>query len=417
MDKILKLIKFEEQRQRDKLVLIASENYTSKNVRSVLGSALTHKYSEGEPDRRYYQGNEYIDQIEKEVNARALKVFGLNEKKWHVNVKANSASIANLTVITALLEPGQKILAMNLTHGGHLSHGWKLASGKPISFIAKIFKVAFYEVEKNTQVFDYDKILKIAKKEKPQLIISGGTAYARDINYKKMSEIAKKVGAYYLADIAHEAGLVAGKILKSPFPHADVVTMSTQKTLRGPRGAIIICKAELKDKIDRALFPGLMGGPSDNVIASIGICLQEAQTNQFKKYAQQTIKNAKILSAELKKYGFNIVSGGTDKHLLLIDLRNLHGRDEALPRLTGTLAAQLLDKAGIVCNKNTVPFETGTPNNPSGIRLGTPALTTRGMKEPEMKIIARWIKEVLIDNENPKDILKQVKKLTKKFPI
>jgi len=409
MDKINNLIKKEEQRQRNKLIMIASENYTSSAVRKALGSVLTHKYSEGEPDRRYYQGNEYIDSIEKEVNARALKVFGLNKNKWHVNVKAVSASIANLTTITALLNPGDKILSMNLTHGGHLSHGWKLASGKPVSFIAKIFKVAFYEVEKDSQVFDYDKILKIAKKEKPKLIISGGTAYSRDIDYKKMSTIAKKVGAYYLADVAHEAGLIAGKVLKSPFPYADVITMSTQKTLRGPRGSIIICKTELKDKIDRALFPGLQGGPFDNVIASIGICLQETQTQNFKNYAKQTIKNAKVLAQELKKYGFEIVSNGTDKHLILIDLRNLN--------LNGSESAEKLDKAGIVCNKNTIPFETGTPNNPSGIRLGTPALTTRGMKEKEMKQIALWIKEILIEKKSPTIILREVKNMTKKFPI
>ncbi len=403
------LITKEQKRQQEKLVLIASENYTSKDVREALSSVLTHKYSEGEPGKRYYQGNEFIDQIEILTCQRALKTFELNDKKYHVNVKAVSASIANLAVISGLLEPGDKILAMNLTHGGHLSHGWKSPSGKPISFISKIFNPVYYGVEKDTQVFDYDKILKLAKKEKPQLIISGGTAYARDINYKKLADIAKKVNAYYLADVAHEAGLIAGKALKSPFPHADVVTMSTQKTLRGPRGAIIICKKELKDKIDRAIFPGLMGGPCNNVIASIGVCLKEAQTDGFKKYAQQTIKNAKVLADELKKYRFNIVSKGTDKHLILIDLRdkNINGHD----------ASVILDKAGLVCNKNTVPFETNSPMKPSGIRLGTPAITTRGMKEKEMKQIARWINEILVDKKKPENVLKQVKKLTKKFNI
>jgi glycine hydroxymethyltransferase len=403
------LIKKEQKRQQEKLVLIASENYTSKDVREALSSVLTHKYSEGEPGKRYYQGNEFIDQIEILTCERALKTFGLNNKKWHVNVKAVSASIANLAVISGLLEPGDKILAMNLTHGGHLSHGWKSPSGKPISFISKIFNPVYYGVEKDTQVFDYDKILKLAKKEKPKLIISGGTAYARDINYKKLSEIAKTVKAYYLADVAHEAGLIAGKVLKSPFPHADVVTMSTQKTLRGPRGAIIICKQEFKDKIDRAIFPGLMGGPCDNVIASIGVCLKETQSTEFKRYTKQTIKNAKTLSNELKKYGFNIVSGGTDKHLILIDLRdkNINGHD----------ASVLLDKAGLVCNKNTVPFETNSPMKPSGIRLGTPAITTRGMKEKEMIKIAKWINEVLVEKKSPEDVLRAVKQLTKKFRI
>ncbi|MFH1610949.1 MAG: serine hydroxymethyltransferase [Patescibacteria group bacterium] len=410
MDKqIHSLIKKEEQRQQEKLVLIASENYTSKDVREALSSVLTHKYSEGEPGKRYYQGNEFVDQIEILTCKRALKAFGLNNKKWHVNVKAVSASIANLAVISGLLEPGDKILAMNLTHGGHLSHGWKSPSGKPISFIAKIFNPVYYGVEKDTQVFDYNKILKLAKKEKPKLIISGGTAYARDINYKKLSEIAKKVKAYYLADVAHEAGLIAGKVLKSPFPHAGVVTMSTQKTLCGPRGAVIICKQEFKDKIDRAIFPGLLGGPCDNVIASIGVCLQETQSVEFKKYAKQTIKNAKALANELKKYGFNVVSKGTDKHLILIDLRdkNINGHD----------ASVVLDKAGLVCNKNTVPFETNSPMKPSGIRLGTPALTTRGMKEKEMKQVAKWINEALIEKKKPGNILKEVKRLTKQFRV
>ncbi|MFH1457470.1 MAG: serine hydroxymethyltransferase [Patescibacteria group bacterium] len=408
-NQIYNLIKKEEKRQQEKLVMIASENYTSKAVREALSSVLTHKYSEGEPGKRYYQGNEFVDQIELLANSRALKIFNLSDKKWHTTCKAVSASIANLAVISGLLEPGDKILAMDLTHGGHLSHGWKSPSGKPISFISKIFNPVYYGVEKDTQVFDYNKIFKLAKKEKPKLIISGGTAYARDINYKKLSEIARNVGAYYLADIAHEAGLIAGKVLKSPFPYADAVTMSTQKTLRGPRGAIIICKQELKDKIDKAIFPGLMGGPCDNVIAAIAVCLKEAQKEKFKKYAKQTIKNAKILASELKKYKFNLVSNGTDKHLILIDLRdkNINGHDAAI----------LLDRAGIVCNKNTVPFETGSPMKPSGIRLGTPALATRGMRESEMQQIAKWTKEVLIDNKDPKIILREIKDLTKKFPI
>ena len=407
--KIYNLIKHEEKRQQEKLVMIASENYTSKDVREALSSVLTHKYSEGEPGKRYYQGNEFIDQIETIACIRALKAFNLSAKKWHVNVKAVSASIANLAVISGLLNPGDKILAMDLTHGGHLSHGWKSPSGKPISFISKIFNPVYYGVEKKDQKFDYNKIFKLAKKEKPQLIISGGTAYSREINYKKIADIAHSVGAYYLADIAHEAGLIAGKALKSPFPYADVVTMSTQKTLRGPRGAIIICKNNLKNIIDRAIFPGLQGGPFNHVIVSIAVCLKETQTIKFKKYARQTVKNAKNLASELKKYKFNLVSGGTDKHLILIDLKNIN--------INGNDAAILLDKAGIVCNKNTVPFETGTPMKPSGIRLGTPALTTRGMKEREMKIIAKWISDILIKNKKPEEILKQVKNLTKKFPV
>ncbi len=403
------LIKKEAKRQQEKITLIASENYASKNVKEVLSSVLANKYSEGEPGKRYYQGNEIIDGIENLTNKRALEVFGLKEKDWHVNCKAISASIANLAVITGLLQPGQKILAMNLTDGGHLSHGWKLPSGKPIALSAKIFKVSYYGVEKNTEIFDYNKILKVAQKEKPNLIISGGTAYSREIDYKKIAEIAKKVGAYYLADIAHEAGLVAGKALKSPFPYADVVTMSTQKTLRGPRGSIIICKDELKEKIDRAIFPALQGGPFNNVIAAIGVCLKETESQIFKNYAKQVLKNAKVLASELKKYDFRIVNDGTDKHLLLIDLRdkNINGHD----------AAVLLDKAGIVCNKNTVPHETGSPFKPSGIRLGTPACTTRGMQEKEMKMLAKWVYEVLIEKRNTSDVLKEVQQLTKKFKV
>ena len=418
---IFNLIKKEEQRQKEKLTMIPSENYASPTVREALASVFTNKYSEGEPGKRYYQGNEFVDEMEKLANTRALKVFGLSKEKWHVNCKAVSASIANLAVITALLEPGQKILSMDLTHGGHLSHGWKLSSGKPIAFSSKIFNISYYGVEKNTQVFDYDKILKLAKKEKPQLLISGGTAYARDIDYKKMATIAHAVGAYYLADVAHEAGLIADKVLKSPFPHADVVTMSTQKTLRGPRGAIIICKNEFKEKIDRAIFPGLEGGPFDNVITAIAVCLKEAMYPAFKNYVKQIIKNAKILADELKKYGFNLISGGTDKHLILIDLRHnvrLGFKTQPNPNdLNGHDAAVLLDQAGIVCNKNTVPFETGTPFRPSGIRLGTPALTTRGMKEKEMKQIAKWIKEVLIDGRDTKEVLREVKKMTRRFMI
>ncbi len=411
---ISNLIKKEAKRQQEKITLIASENYASQNVRGVLSSVLANKYSEGEPSKRYYQGNEIIDEIENLTNKRALKVFGLKEKDWHVNCKAVSASIANLAVITGLLEPGQKILSMNLTDGGHLSHGWKLPSGKTIALSAKIFTVSYYGVEKNTEIFDYSKILKLAKKYKPNLIISGGTAYAREIDYKKMSAITHKVGAYYLADVAHEAGLIAGKVLNSPFPYADVVTMSTQKTLRGPRGAIIICKDELKEKIDRAIFPALQGGPFNNVIAAIGVCLKETESQEFKKYAKQTLKNAKILASELKKYGFRIVSGGTDKHLLLIDLRNLPTDKK---NINGHETAVLLDQAGIVCNKNTVPHETGSPFKPSGIRLGTPACTTRGMKEQEMKQIAKWIKQVLLEKRDTVTVLKEVKQLTKKFKI
>ena len=406
---IHKLIQKETKRQADYLSMIASENYSSASVREALGSILTNKYSEGEPQKRYYQGNENIDSIELLACERALDIFGLSAKKWHANVKATSASIANLAVLSALLKPGDKILAMNLTHGGHLSHGWKLPNGKHISFSSKIFQPHYYEVDPHTEKFDYNQILKIAKKVKPQILISGGTAYVRDINYKKMKQIAREVGAIYLADIAHEAGLIAGKALKSPFPHADVVTMSTQKTLRGPRGSIVICRSELADQIDKAIFPGLLGGPFNNNIAAIATSLKEAKQKKFQTYCRQTIVNAQALASSLQEKGFQIMTGGTDKHLILIDLRNINSN--------GKEAAILLEKAGIVCNKNTVPFETGSPFSPSGIRLGTPALTTRGMKEKEMKMIADFYYQVLIAKKSPTKVFSEVKKLVAKFPI
>ncbi len=418
-NQIYNLIKKEEKRQQEKLVLIPSENYASQAVREALGSVLTNKYSEGEPKKRYYPGNEYIDEIELLANKRTLKLFGLSDKRWHVNVKAISAAIANFCVITALLKPGQKIMAMNLPDGGHLSHGWDLPDGRKVTFSSKIFKIIRYKVEKDTQVLDYNKVYKLARrsfsKGKSGLVISGGTAYPREINHRKMAEIAHSVGAYYLADIAHEAGLVAAKVNRSPFPWADVVTMSTQKTLRGPRGSIVICKKELASKIDRAIFPGLQGGPFDNNIAAIAVCLKEALSPKFKIYARQIIRNAKALAMELKKYGFNLVSGGTDKHLILIDLRKFSAKSNFPLRIDGRQAAILLDKAGLVVNKNTVPYETGTPFKPSGIRLGTPAVTTRGMKEKEMKMIAKWIYEVLVEKRNPEDVFKEVRKITNRF--
>ena len=386
---IFKLIQAEDQRQHAELEMIPSENFVSDAVKEAVGSVLMNKYSEGQPFKRYYQGNKYIDEIESLVERRALEAFGLNDEDWHVNVQPATGSIANLAVYAALLNPGDRMLAMSLYDGGHLSHGWKLPdTGKPISFTARIFDTHFYSVDPETKVFDYDNIARVAADIKPQILISGGTAYPRQIDHARMRAIADSVGAIYMADIAHEAGLVAAGANSSPFPHAHVVTMTTRKTLRGPIGAMIFASKKIlgddvAEKIDFAVFPSLQGGPQNHSIAGIGVALHEVMTPEFKAYATQTIKNAQTLAAELVKAGFDVVTGGTDKHLILVDLRSRgwNGKDAALA----------LEKIGIIANKNTVPGETGKPWNPSGLRLGTPALTTRGMKESDMVEIAAKI--------------------------
>lgn len=390
---IYKLIKAEEKRQSKDLEMIPSENFVSDAVREAVGSVLMNKYSEGQPFKRYYQGNQFIDQIEALVEERALQVFGLSEADWHVNVQAVTGTIANFAVYAALLNPGDKMLGMSLYDGGHLSHGWKLPdTGKPISFTSRLYDTHFYSVDPQTKVFDYDQILAIAKKLKPKILISGGTAYPRQIDHARMRTIADLVGAIYMADVAHEAGLIAGGANASPFPHAHVVTMTTRKTLRGPIGAMIFASKkllgeEVAEKIDFAVFPALQGGPQNHSIAGIGVALHEALQPAFKDYASQVVKNAQVLAHELINAGFDVVTGGTDKHLVLVDLRSRgwSGKDAALA----------LEKIGIIANKNTVPGETASPWNPSGLRLGTPALTTRGMKESDMVKIAQQITETL----------------------
>lgn len=385
--KISRLLEKEFQRQNESLQLIPSENYTSKAVRDAVGSVAMHKYSEGQIGKRYYEGNSNIDRIEEICKTRALDVFELDKNEWHVNVQALSGSIANLAVYNALLEPGKdKIMSMYLFDGGHLSHGWKYKNRK-VTLSSKLFESVYYHVDPETGEFDYDEVSKIARRENPSILISGGTAYPREIDHRKLAKIAHSIDAFYLADIAHEAGLVAGKANKSPFKHADVVTMTTHKTLRGPRGALIFCREEFSKKIDRSVFPGLQGGPFNNNIAGIAVALKEAQTEEFSNYAEQVVKNAKTLAEELKKNGFKLISDGTDKHLILINISTLG--------VSSSVLAYALNTAGITLNKNTIPNEPNSPMNPSGLRLGTPTATTRGMKEEEIKLIAQLFNEAI----------------------
>ncbi|MCL5406954.1 MAG: serine hydroxymethyltransferase [Patescibacteria group bacterium] len=421
--KIAKLIKLQEKYEQETLDLIPSENYASSSVREALGSVLTDKYAEGYPHKRYYAGQINIDQVEDIAKERALKIFGLSEDKpastrggsstrggWHANVQPYSGSPANMEIYFALLKFGDKVMGMKLDQGGHITHGL------PIGFSGTAYKFISYGVNPKTEMLDYDEILKIAKKEKPKLIVCGATAYSREINFKKFSQIAKEVGAYLLADISHIAGLIVGGVHPSPFPYADVVMATTHKTLRGPRGAIIICKnmtlsdgEELPKKIDRAVFPGMQGGPHENQIGAMAVCFGEALRPQFKKYAAQIIKNAKVLASELEKQGLRIVSGGTDNHLMLVDLRPI--------KMTGKDAQKMLEEINIICNKNTIPFDPEKPFIGSGIRLGTPALTTRGMKEKEMKKVAELIVATLIGKESKTKIKTEVLKLCRRFPI
>lgn len=408
--KLQTIIENEAKRQANELCMIPSENYSSKAVREAVGSVLMHKYSEGYPQARYYEGNQNIDDLESLAIERAKLVFNLPED-WYVNVQPLAGSNANLAVYLALLEPGDKILSMYLPDGGHLSHGWsytpkelkmkneKLNSEKlseeelvyrggtsKVNVVSKIFNVVQYKTNPETNLFDYDFIAKLALEEKPKLIVTGGTAYPRDIDYKRVREIADSVGAYYLADVAHEAGLIAAGALPSPVGIADIVTLTTHKTLRGPKGAMILCRGDLATQIDKSVFPGLQGGPHNGTIAGIAQVLFEAGQPEYNDYQHQIIKNAQALSTELAKLGFKIVTGGTDKHLVLID--------SLASGIDGRKLARALACAGIIANKNTIPWEKGSPVAPSGVRLGTPFITTRGMKEAQMLQIASWIAKV-----------------------
>lgn len=403
---IVKLIELETERQKTSLEMIPSENHSSPAVREALGSILTDKYAEGYPGKRYYAGLKYYDVLETLCQERAKKLF----KVPHVNVQPYSGSPANAAVYLAVCEPGDTIMGMALPMGGHLTHGWKT------NFSAKFYKSFQYNVDEKTGLVDYEAMEKMAKEVKPKLIFVGATAYPRIFDWKRLGEIADSVGAYMAADIAHIAGLVAGGAHPSPVPYVHIVTTTTHKTLRGPRGGLIMVTEkglakdpDLAKKIDKAIFPGLQGGPHMHQVAGIAVCLKEAATPAFKKYSSQVVKNARALAEGLKAFGFNLVSGGTDNHLILIDLRNKN--------ITGPDAQELLESAGITINKNTVPFDPAPPFKPSGIRMGTPAITTRGMKEIEMKKIAGWMNEVISNPKSVKKVREEIKKFCKKFPL
>ena len=379
---ICSLIEEEERYQRDSIRLIPSENYVSQAVLEASGSVLTNKYSEGYPGKRYYEGQRYIDQLETLVQDRAKALFGVE----HANVQPYSGSPANLAAYYALLEPGDKIMGMSLPHGGHLTHGWN------VNFSARFYTAVQYVVDETTHLIDYDKVREQAKRERPKIIVAGATAYPRQFDFATLAEIAREVDAYFLADCAHIAGLIVAGVHPDPAPHADVITTTTHKTLRGPRGAMILCREEHAKAIDRAVFPALQGGPHNHTTAAIGVALKEAATDEFREYGHQIVRNAKALAAELLERGFTLVSGGTDNHLVLIDLTD--------KGVFGKKAAKALDRAGIVTNYNTVPYDPRKPFSPSGIRIGTPSITSRGMGEEEMRQIAAWMDEVIAAPED-----------------
>lgn len=401
--RIYEIIKEEAKRQKEGIELIASENYVSPAVLETMGSILTNKYSEGYPGHRYYGGNEVIDKAETLAQERAKKLFGAE----HVNVQPLSGSPANLAVYMALLKPGDKVLGLSLDQGGHLSHG------HPLNFSGLLYTIIPYFLDPKTEEIDMDEVEKIALKEKPKMILAGFSAYSRNMDWKRFKQIADKIGAYTFADIAHIAGLIAGKQLESPVPYFDVVTTTTHKTLRGPRGAIIMCKEEFAKAIDRAIFPGTQGGPHDHINAAKAVAFGEALKPSFQTYSAQVIKNAKALATAMQELGYKIVSGGTDNHLMLVDVFGSKG-------VTGKEAERALESVGISVNKNMVPYDTRKPLDPSGIRLGTPALTTRGTKEKHMKIVASLIDRTLLNKDNPselKKIHKEVKAFSLQFPV
>jgi glycine hydroxymethyltransferase len=392
----------EIRRQHEGLEMIASENFVSQAVLEAVGSVFTNKYAEGYPGKRYYGGCEFADVVENLARDRAKQLFGAE----HVNVQPHSGSQANAAAYMAVLNPGDTILGLDLAHGGHLTHGHKL------SFSGKLYRAVFYGVEKDTERIDYDKLEAIAEREKPKLIIGGGSAYPRIIDFARMRQIADKVGAFLLIDMAHFAGLVAGGVHPSPVPHAHLVTTTTHKTLRGPRAGMILCQQQFAAAVDRSVFPGQQGGPLVHVIAGKAVAFREALEPGFKQYAQQVVANAKALAETLAAEGYRVISGGTDTHLMLIDVFSRG--------VLGSEAEFALHEAGITVNKNAIPYDTNPPMKPSGIRIGSPALTTRGMREPEMHIIAKWIMQA-IDHRNDPQVLRsiraQVLELADSFPL
>lgn len=401
--KIQEAIEREAERQLYNIELIASENYVSRDVLEAAGSILTNKYAEGYPSKRYYGGCVHVDEIEEIARERAKQLFNAE----HANVQPHSGSQANMGVYLSVLQPGDTVLGMNLTAGGHLTHG------HPLNFSGTLYRFVDYGVTKDSETIDYEEVRRVALKEQPKLIVAGASAYPRVIDFAKFREIADEVGAYFMVDMAHIAGLVAAGEHPSPVPYADFVTTTTHKTLRGPRGGLILCKKEHAVLLDKKVFPGMQGGPLMHIIAAKAVCLQEAMQPEFKEYAKQIIANCAVMSNTLKEEGFRIVSGGTDNHLILVDVKSSLN-------MSGKLAEKLLDEAGITCNKNTIPFETEKPFVTSGIRLGTAAMTTRGFKENEFRQVALWISRVLKNAEDEavrEEVRKEVRALTVQFPL
>ena len=397
---ICEAINEELYRQQHNIELIASENIVSKAVMAAMGSVLTNKYAEGYPGKRYYGGCEKVDIVEELARKRACELFGAE----HANVQPHSGAQANMAVFFAVLKPGDTVMGMSLAHGGHLTHG------SPVNMSGKQYNVVSYGVSEETGRIDYEEFRRVALENKPKLIIAGASAYSRTIDFEFMSKVAKEVGAYYMVDMAHIADLVAAGLHPNPVPYADFVTTTTHKTLRGPRGGLILCKEENAKLIDKAIFPGIQGGPLMHVIAAKAVCFKEALDPSFKKYAEQVVKNAKVLADRLIENGFDIVSGGTDNHLMLVDLRPMH--------ITGKELEARLDEVRITCNKNAIPFDPEKPGTASGIRLGTPAVTTRGMVEEDMVEIADLIAMVAKDFEgNKAEVAERVQKLVAKYPI
>lgn len=416
---IYSAIRHELERQNNKLELIASENFTSIQVMEAMGSVMTNKYAEGYPGKRYYGGCEYVDIAENVARDRAKELFGAE----YANVQPHSGSQANMAVYFVLVKPGDKVMGMDLSHGGHLTHG------SPVNFSGQLYNFTQYGINPETEVLDYDMIETVAVKEKPKMITVGASAYSRNIDYKRFREIADKIGAFLLADIAHPAGLIAKGLLNDPLPHCHVVTTTTHKTLRGPRGGMILMGSDfenpfglkapksgrikmMSELFDSMVIPGVQGGPLMHVIAAKAVAFKEALEGEFKTYAEQVIKNAQTLANKLTSYGFKIISGGTDNHLMLIDLRNKN--------MTGKQAQEMLDEIGITCNKNAVPFDDKSPLITSGIRLGTPALTTRGMKEKDMEIVAGIINDIISNPQNEdikKDVMQRIEDITAEYPL